>query len=704
MFIKKKPLAPLIAALLFTSCAYAQEEDRESKEDRTTEELSEITIIGNTINTIDNTLPSVDVINPDLLTQPTTQSIKDIIQYNPSLAISSDSAGEARGFYLRGLGENYVELTLDGTPLPEYFVYGPYVSAGRDFIEPETLKQVDIVKGPHSPKQSAGAIAGSVNFATYTPSDFVDADNNIYASLKSSYTSKNRGVGATATLVGGNDDFAAMVMVTKRQYHELDNMGSDATKTKNNKQDIDKLNVLVKGEANIDKLNFVLTAEQFKRDTNTTARYRPNAQTVEENTKRSRVAAKMTATDVGFADSAIVSAYMHNWEEVEYVARGRNDFEQNGYGMSVDLDKAIDAGSMAHNLKAGIAYRQNKFDFIRTKAKGSGRTIPITKKSVLAGYVKDSVDFGNGFTLSPGLRVEHQSLKSEKDALYLENPALKASENYIPKGDTTTVTPTLNASFSPNDNLTFFASYARGNKQPDMANLGTFDHGFGWIIPNKDLKNETSNNYEFGFNYDVPNSVEFKLTGFYSKFHDFIDYKVDGVYGQTSSGKPKMIMRPTNVNEVETYGAEAELGYHVNDNLYLNSSLAWMKGQFGDEASHGVTLSQGYPTKLLLGATYSEDNWGLRLHGELVAASKKLPQSGYQKFETPGYGKWDLTGWYSINKHFHLNMGVYNLFDKKYWLSSDVNGLPLKSRGKPINFDRYTQPGRNFAFSFKAEL
>ena len=44
-----------------------------------------------------------------------------------------------------------------------------------------------------------------------------------------------------------------------------------------------------------------------------------------------------------------------------------------------------------------------------------------------------------------------------------------------------------------------------------------------------------------------------------------------------------------------------------------------------------------------------------------------------------------------------MTAGVFNLFDRKYWLWSDVRGLVNPG----ASIDRYTQPGRNFGIQAK---
>lgn len=669
--------------------------------------LNPITIMGNTSNAIDNTLPKVDIVNLNTLRNPRITNFKDAVTSDPAVEINSSGSGQAQALYIRGMGQNYTELTLDGQEMPVFFTFGPYTSGGRDFIETDTIKQIDIIKGLTSPKQKSGALAGTVNMQSYNPSDFVDADKPLHLGFKTDYTSKNKGVGASLTLAGANNHLSGMLIYTHRRYHELDNMGSNSSKTLHDKQDISQHNILAKGELTLNNGNVLLTAEHFERDHTTYPRYPrspKSPKSYEQPTSRTRLAASTELYDTLGLDELRAEIWGQQFKQTTAVF-GTTDYKQDNVGVKIDAEKRLGLGAMEHNILFGLGYDHVRHDYLfQTSPKTRGRYLPLTDKNKITGYFKDSIVFNNGLTVAPGIRIEHQRLSSEADSLYLGNPALKAQSGYVPKGSSTSISPSLNAMMPIGEHLQVFASYARGIKQPDEGNIASFDHGFGYIVPNPNLKTEKSHNYELGLSYTTPDSLEFKLTGFYSRFSDFIDYKRDGVLG-TFKGKPKSVLRPFNVNKAKTYGAELEVGYQINPQFYAHAALAWMEGRIGDSASHGVSLSKSYPQKAILGLDYNyHDTWGVELDWTLVGKGQK-PENPSKQFQTPGYGVVDLTTWWQPIDGLTLTAGVYNIGDKKYWLSSDVNGLSTQDRkGKPINLDNYTQPGRNVAVNLRYEF
>jgi hemoglobin/transferrin/lactoferrin receptor protein len=86
------------------------------------------------------------------------------------------------------------------------------------------------------------------------------------------------------------------------------------------------------------------------------------------------------------------------------------------------------------------------------------------------------------------------------------------------------------------------------------------------------------------------------------------------------------------------------------------------------------------------------------LHLTYVARKSRIDQSAGALYATPAFTVVDLTGHLAFGRHATLTAGVFNLFDRKYWLWSDVRGIANPG----ASIDRYTQPGRNYGVHFKA--
>lgn len=58
----------------------------------------------------------------------------------------------------------------------------------------------------------------------------------------------------------------------------------------------------------------------------------------------------------------------------------------------------------------------------------------------------------------------------------------------------------------------------------------------------------------------------------------------------------------------------------------------------------------------------------------------------------------DLSAWWKLTRNARLTVAANNLFDKKYWLWSDIRQADARN---PAGVDFYSQPGRNLAASFE---
>ena len=136
------------------------------------------------------------------------------------MEVASDNSRRGHaGFSIRGIGGNRILMMVDGVRVPEAYEGGGTNGAvsGRDMVEPDTLRQVDIVKGPYSALYGSDALGGVVNMVTYSPRDFVDAEKCGHIGLKYGWRSRDRSHGATATLAGFHENAEGLLMFTRRR-------------------------------------------------------------------------------------------------------------------------------------------------------------------------------------------------------------------------------------------------------------------------------------------------------------------------------------------------------------------------------------------------------------------------------------------------------------------------------------------------------
>ncbi|MDO4222890.1 MAG: TonB-dependent receptor plug domain-containing protein, partial [Acinetobacter sp.] len=120
-----------------------------------------------------------------------------------------------------GFGSNRVSMEIDGMELSQAFNFGHNMSYGRQYFDPEDLKQVQIHKGPGS-----SGFAGSVKFKTKDPSDYLPDGQKFSTSARLGYRGDIDERMAGLSIAGQiSPQQSASLSYTHRKYHELDNDG-----------------------------------------------------------------------------------------------------------------------------------------------------------------------------------------------------------------------------------------------------------------------------------------------------------------------------------------------------------------------------------------------------------------------------------------------------------------------------------------------
>ncbi|QEY27202.1 TonB-dependent hemoglobin/transferrin/lactoferrin family receptor [Neisseria zalophi] len=686
--------------------------------------------------TLDKAAPNVAVISRRTMDSAATHNLDDIMLYEPGVSVTTDNTRRGNGsINIRGIDGNRILMMVDGVRIPESYAGGGpnNTVSGRDLVETDTLKQVDIVKGPYSALYGSDALGGVVNMSTYSPSDFVDADKPVYFGVKQSYHSSDRSHGTTATIAGHTDMAEGLLMYTNRNGHEYKNRGSIDTlggsRTKNNPQDTHSNNILAKGSIGNEQHRIELLWERFSRknDTNvlnamgSVARGPRVTNTSEyfarDRARRQRSEIGYRYTGQGTLQEAAVQLYHQklNAEDDavigETTSMGNNiisrstrysdyGFNQTTKGVNTRTIWGLTTGGIEHRIVAGAEYKQSDTarprDSLTINSDGTtskiyagslypNKTFPDSRRKTFSIYAQDSLIFNNGITLTPALRYEKETLNPQIDQAYLNAKPQELPQKFSDHA----FTPSLRLSVPFNQNWTGFASYSRGFRTPpfDSATMSFSNNAYGYrIIPNHNLKSERSDSIELGMKY-IHQRGNAQITAFHNRYRDFINNRLLRV--DNSGPRPIQIFQYDNLDKVKTHGIEASGQLRLTENWRLNGGIAWMRGKDGN----GGNLDTAYPLNGVVGLDYVQSKWGISSKLRWAKAQKRV--SSDNVFQTPGYGVWDASAWYKPNKNIELGLNIYNIGNKKYWQHADMAGRARQGA------DIYTQPGRNVAASLR---
>ncbi|WMJ67868.1 TonB-dependent hemoglobin/transferrin/lactoferrin family receptor [Stenotrophomonas sp. 24(2023)] len=690
---------------------------------------------------------TVDVIDREQMDRHLVQDLKDLVRYEPGLSVTSSATRFGlNGIRIRGLQGNRVRIQTDGIAMPTSFDIGAFSNANRNFTDLDTLKRVEIVRGPASSLYGSDALGGVVAFVTKDPADYLKDGKDSYVGLKFGYDGQWKGLLGGATGAFGGEHWSGLVNVNHRQGQETVNKGDvrvdNDRRTAPNPQDRDGRSVLAKlVYAPSDTQRFRLTAERNEDTTDTdvlsaisTAVPTPRAPLTSgmkahdtQDRTRLSLAHEIDALDQPFADSLYWQVYTQNSQTRQQTDEKRTDgsrrhrvfsFDQRAYGLQAQLNKAFTTGSVDHALTYGFegtrteirqkrdGYQVSSTGVVSTTVTPDAfpvRDFPITTTTELGLYAQDEMRLAGGkLSLVPGVRVDRYELKPDVDSIFAQdNPGLAVAQ--LKK---TSVSPKLGMVWRFADQWSLFAGYAHGFRSPPYndVNIGLTNVAFGYTaIANPDLKPETSDGYELGLRFIAP-AAYVSLSGYYNDYKDFIESNVNT--GRNAQGL--IVFQSQNIADARIYGAEMKAGVEFGElspalkGWALRSAVAWSRG---DNRTDDEPLDSVDPLRGTLGLSYDADAWGVELAGTFVQRKKRLPPPAVQTnpnapaasvYQPAGYGVLDLMAHWNFAPGATFNVGVFNLADKRYIEWSAITPGLITDRTLS---DRFSSPGRTLSAS-----
>lgn len=706
----------------------------------TDEEKIDITVTGTrTPRTVQESPATVTVIDADDIERNLVQNLDDLVRYEPGISASrSPNRYGFQDFNIRGIEGNRVLTQVDGVRLPEAFEFGS-TQLGRNYIDPETLRRVEIIRGSASTLYGSDAIGGVVTFLTKDPADFLNEfGDDAYASAKLAYDGIDRGFAETATLAGRYGQLEGLLIYTRRDNYEAQ-INSDRTP---NPQISGSNNWLGKLVYNFDEFNQIkLTGESLYRTTDTdvltsrgpvflggpNASARVDSLRATDTTQRDRVSLSYEYDRPDgpiFFQNLRAQIYYQEAESTETsnelrritppVTTGPVDrlrfrdslYQQNTVGGDIQLGSNFRTGSLSHRLIYGTeisntrtsrrrdGFQETLQTGVRTPTVGPD-TFPVkdiadTDNFRFGVYLQDEIAWGN-LTLIPGIRYDSYRLTPDPDAIY------RRSSNNFPASEfsESAISPRIGLVYKLTPEFTAFAQYARGFRAPtaEDINPGFTNPGLYQVIPNPDLKAETSNGFELGFRGTFP-SGNFSVSGFYNTYKDFID-----TFGRTipTPGLAVGTFQTVNRGEVRIYGVEGKGELRLGSGFSLLASTSYA---VGDDLDSDRPLGSIDPFRAVVGLRYRnpENIWGAELFTTYAGAAR-LPRTRElpSPFVPESYFTVDLTAYYNITPEISLNVGVFNILNQKYWERGNVRGLSSRDS----NLDLFVQPGTTVSAGIK---
>jgi hemoglobin/transferrin/lactoferrin receptor protein len=698
-------------------------------------ELAAITVYAQQEN---NTPASVTKIDRDSLDQTGATDMASIVKYLPLVnapfsvyggGTYFDGSGTS-SYNIRGVDANRIGLDVDGVEIADASI-SPYVppnsmstrGSGRDYIEPEMFSSIDILSGTTA--GSSDGIGGRVSFKNKSPEDYLSADKHYAGSFKNGYVSANNSWFSSVTGAVGNERLKALVAYAHRDGQQAEPNSNTAAFNMDWTSDAALARVFWQLNPQ-QQLQF--TVDYYQKEADTTGMdstastsFRGTNNSQNQQIDRTLVSIEHLYRPQGLALFDQLNSKIWHQESnsdvrtIYYTGSYTRDFVNNYQQKSTGLKLDASKHWANHQLKYGLAYEQKDYNSDRYETRSNGATPPFTgsylsdsKLHKYTVYVSDDIGFsvlGKALVLSPSLRFERQEFRP--DGSNFDEISDRNFNNLSPG-------VSLSYQLTPH-NYTYF-KYIRGNRVPSPMEIAgsyqTSNDPSYIVVGNANLDEETSDAFEIGLRNTAIKGIRFDLTGFYTKYDDFIDYYN---YGSTTD-YPYGYYRAENLAQARIWGAElstrVDLAEFVPQAQGFSVALVAgsTQGSAENKAGNRSDINSVQPAKASLSLSYDDPKQKFGLGFTTTAVDSKTAvadvstfQDGSEAYQpVAGYTIFDVSGYWNINKFAKLNIAFNNIFDKTYWSYASVG--TLTGTNQAILIDRAAETGRNVVASLELKF
>lgn len=704
----------------------------------------------------------VSVITAEDLEQRPVSDLSELLRREPGVNLTGNAASGMRGnrrqIDLRGMGPDNTLVLIDGQPANSRNASRQSWTGERDtdgdtdWVPPEAIERIEILRGPAAARYGSGAMGGVVNIITKRTTDTLTGAVSHHHTLQQDSDEGNSrrttfllsgplGPQLGFRLYGGYsktdpDD----ININRGHAYESDGITTAAGKTGERSRFINallKLDISARQSLELEA-SASRKADLYSGDTQNnnsyatlkggsfipvTDLYGSETTVVHRNSLalthrgqwgwgNSRLTASVGDTRNNRATEGLFGgpegAFL---SETAAGGTTRYTSKYKESRLEGEVNVPLQTGSLEHVLTFGGEILHESLD-----DPGSTRVLTLGKQTfeptALPGrngqtklaytshalYVEDNLHTGNGLTLVPTLRLNHH-------------------EEFG-----TNLSPGLTLTYALNNDWSVKGGIARAYKTPSLyqanPNYLLYSRGIGcrgnvnaaggcYLQGNADLKSETSINKEIGIAYDN-GQTRASLTFFQNDYKNKIIAGVEQ-YGQVAAGKLNpYLQRWENIPEAVVSGLEGNFSVPLGHGLDWNTNFTYMIESKDKTFDQPLSIIPEYTVNSWLDWAATDR---LSLQANVTFYGKQEPakfdiRRGVAIENAPNVDPYALVGLsagYKVNKNLQLRAGVNNLFDKKLYragLNSGTRVAPVLGAGART----YNEHGRAFFLSLTARF
>lgn len=686
--------------------------------------------------------PTTTVTTREQLDRAQVQSISDLAN-RVEAGISFNRVNGS--INIRGLDGARVLTTVDGIRQP--FLADTRVdNRSTNSFDFDSLSTLDLLRGGSgSSVLGSGALGGVLAVRTLDPEDLIRAGRQFGALAKTGYDSTDRAWFGSGAVAARMNNTWFLLQGGFRDGNETDSRGTlksiGASRTAPNPTDFTQYSVLAKVNHYVDEVHrFGLTGEFFKRGdrvqtrTNAvslTGNYRPGSHWTGEDAERKRVSLSYDFKLPGaFLDEAHAQLYWQNVKRDSLTRAYRftsvvgpfartNQTEQDAFGFNGHIVKRLQTGPVSHALTLGAELRATQLtqysagvDNCRRPYTGAFTGCnnlhtnqsdqPDVDGKAFALYAHNEMGFlDNRMRITPGVRFDWYEEKPQDTPSYTRSAAYQGS---LPRSSSDNAwSPRVRFEYDILKNapvvkdLTLFAQWSKGFRAPTASELyGNFGAVGTYLRQgNPNLLPEIANGVDLGLRFG-DKALGGSVTYFHTRYRNFIEtVQIAPAGGDYPQGG---IQGTRNVARAEISGVEANLHYAFAPNWLVRGSFAYTEGK---NKTAGTYLNSIPPVQGIVAVAYGTDVWGAEVSAKIAGKRDKVAALAGTNagFVAPSYAVFNASAWWRPMQDLELQVGVYNIFDKKYF---DAVSIPTGTLAQARDY--YSEPGRTVKATLKYQF
>ena len=608
---------------------------------------------------------SISVITREDIERKPVTSIGELLSTIPGVTGGLSGTGAQSKIKLRGLPEKYTLILVDGKRQGNSAGINYRDDLGSqdlDWISPEMIERIEVVRGPMSSLYGSDAMGGVINIITRKIGKRWSGSTTLnYSKPSDSDRGDTRQLGFNISgplsdkfglRLGGN--------YTDRAADESTGgfPGTYQSTAGSRKQN---LNALLNWQLTPDQVIGIEAAQGIQRATGSDARTASGDQVVYPWGLSKLEQTKFGLSHDGrWGDLTSKLNLVHNKYEDKGDTIGNNSKETTLDGR---IDKPLKLWGLDQAMTLGMQWRRESLDNRDTIGLApidyAGR--PVSGSSLSATtwalFGEDQIFLRDNLALTLGLRMDHHQK-------YGNNWSPRAYLVYHPASEWTVRGGVSRGFRAPNlkENSASAATQSGGNGCRSLAGMGwtsTSVNADGtrgcYMAGNPDLQPETSTNFELGTSWDR-NGWALGATYFHTNFKNKIDYQPLGFYNGF------WWTRMANAQRARTRGLEGFVNVPLAKGLTWNTNITKMFES--KNLSTGASLLAVPELSI-----YSSLQWQIRQGWSAMFSArhvgKEVVTTGTATTFAKAYTTFDVSMNYNVTDTLTLRAGIINLADKE---------------------------------------